>query len=118
MLRIIIALPLLILIVVFALSNPQHVTIGMWPTDDVVQAPLSLALLVAMGAAFLLGALLIWVGALGVRHRARRAERQVRMLEAQVATLKAELVAATAPPAPRAGLDTLPGAPALAAPDA
>jgi uncharacterized integral membrane protein len=91
MLRIVIAGPFLLLLVLFALSNPQPVTLGLWPTDFSVEVPLSLAVLGAMGVAFLAGALLLWVSVLVARRRAARAERAVRLLEAQVSELKARL---------------------------
>ncbi len=91
MIRVLIFAPLLFLLVLFALSNPQTVHIGLWPTDFVVDLPLSIAVLLAMALALLMGAALIWVSALGARLRARRAEAQVRRLEAQVAELKARL---------------------------
>ena len=97
--RTVIAAPFLLLLVLFALSNRQVVQIGLWPTDYVQEVPLSVAILVAMGLAFLAGALLLWMSALAARHRARRAERTVRLLEAQVQELKARL-AETPTPAP------------------
>jgi len=91
MLRWIIGAPLLLLLVLFALSNPQPVRLTIWPFDLALEAPLSLAVLLAMGAAFLLGALIAWLGTLPARGRARRAEDTVRLLEAQVAELKARI---------------------------
>ena len=101
MLRIVIAAPFLLLLVLFALSNPQPVTLGLWPTDFSVEVPLSLAVLGAMGVAFLAGALLLWVSVLVARRRAARAERTVRLLEAQVSELKARL---SPPPASTSAL--------------
>jgi len=95
--RTVIAAPFLLLLVLFALSNRQVVQIGLWPTDYVQEVPLSVAILVAMGLAFLAGALLLWMSALAARHRARRAERTVRLLEAQVQELKARLAETPAP---------------------
>ena len=89
MLRMLIAAPLLLVLVLFALSNPQPVAFAIWPTDYTAQLPLSLAVLGAMMVAFRCGALLLWMTVLATRHRARRAERTVRLLEAQVAELKA-----------------------------
>ncbi len=89
MVRIIVIAPFLFLLVLFALSNPQAAEFRLWPTDYTATAPLSLAVLGAMGIAFLLGALLLWTSAVGARYRARRAEYKVRLLEAQVAELKA-----------------------------
>src|ERR1700753_3760845 len=81
----IICLPL----VLFALSNTEIVRLGLWPTDYGVEVHLSIAILVAMAIAFLLGALGVWVSELSQRRRARRAERTVRLLEAQVEALRA-----------------------------
>ena len=62
--------------------------------------PLSLAVLGAMAVAFLAGALVLWLSVLAARRRARRAEHMARLLEAQVAELKARLV----PPPPPGSL--------------
>ena len=95
MLRAVIFTPLLFLLVLFALSNKDVIELGLWPTDVKVGLPMSIALLLAMTAAFILGALLLWVSAVGARLRARRAEHTVRMLEAQVAELKARVAMPT-----------------------
>jgi lipopolysaccharide assembly protein A len=42
-----------------------------------------------MAIAFLLGALVVWMSELSQRRRARRAERTVRLLEAQIEALQA-----------------------------
>jgi|tagenome__1003787_1003787.scaffolds.fasta_scaffold20154325_2 putative membrane protein len=89
--RLLIALPLLLLLVLFALSNQQPVSLRVWPTDYAATLPLSLAVLAAMAVAFLAGGLLVWVSELVQRRRARRAEQTVRLLEAQVQELKARL---------------------------
>jgi uncharacterized integral membrane protein len=91
MIRILIAAPFLFLLVLFALSNPQPTEFKLWPTDYAVVLPLSLAVLGAMGVAFILGALALWMSVLGARRRARRAEHRAKLLEAQVAELKAKL---------------------------
>jgi uncharacterized integral membrane protein len=88
MIRFIIAFPVLIVLVVFALSNPQPVSLHFWPTDLNFPITLSFAILIGAAGAFLLGALFVWLPALGTRARARRAERTARRLEAQVADLK------------------------------
>jgi lipopolysaccharide assembly protein A len=89
--RLLIALPLLLLLVLFALSNQQPVSLRVWPTDYAATLPLSLAVLAAMAVAFLAGGLLVWVSELVQRRRARRAEQTVRLLEAQVQELKSRL---------------------------
>lgn len=102
--RLLLALPVLLLLVLFALTNTQPVQLGLWPTDLSITVPLSLAVLGAMAITFLLGALALWPRIVGARARARRAERARRLLEAQVAELKPELMrlreAVAARPAP------------------
>jgi uncharacterized integral membrane protein len=97
--RLIIALPFLAILVLFALSNPMSVRLGFWPTDYALEVPLSLAILVAAGIAFLIGGFLVWLNELGQRRRARHAEQHVRQLEEQVRELKARLSPPAMPPA-------------------
>jgi uncharacterized integral membrane protein len=96
--RLILGIPLLLILVLFALSNSRDVRLGFWPTDFALDVPLSLAVLVGMAAVFLLGGLFVWVGELGQRRRARRAEQMVRLLEAEIEALKARLPRPAAPP--------------------
>jgi putative membrane protein len=91
MIRILIASPFLLLLVLFALSNPQPTEFKLWPTDYAVTLPLSLAVLGAMAVAFVAGALVLSMSVLAARRRARRAEHVAKLLEAQVAELKAKL---------------------------
>jgi uncharacterized integral membrane protein len=98
MLRLIIAAPLLLLLVLFALSNRAPVRLGIWPTDYTIEVPVSIAVLVGAAIAFLLGGLLVWINELGQRRRARRAEDNVRVLEQRLDELKARLARPLAPP--------------------
>ena len=97
MLRLLIIAPILLLLVLFALSNTAPVHLGLWPTGLSLEAPLSLAILGAMAIAFLLGGLLVWLSELAQRRRARRAEHAIRLLEAQVQELKARMPMPTLP---------------------
>ncbi|HSU04556.1 MAG TPA: lipopolysaccharide assembly protein LapA domain-containing protein [Acetobacteraceae bacterium] len=96
--RLVIAAPFLLFLVLFVLSNRQPVAIGLWPTDLFWQVPLSIAVLIAAAVAFLCGALLVWISELGQRRRARRAEATVRLLEEQVQALQARLSPSPLPP--------------------
>lgn len=96
--RLLITIPILLLLVLFALSNTATVQLGFWPTDLSVRAPLSLAILGGMAIAFLLGGLMVWFAELGQRRRARRAEQTVRLLEQQVQELKSRLPEPALPP--------------------
>jgi len=96
--RLLIALPLLLLLVSFALSNTTAVRLGLWPTDYALEMPLSLAIIGGMGVAFLAGAVLVWASELALRRRARHAEHAVRLLEAQVQELRARPAQVLIPP--------------------
>lgn len=98
MLRLLILAPILLLLVLFALSNTAPVRLGLWPTGFSVEAPLSLVILAGMAVAFLIGGVLVWMSELAQRRRARRAEHAIRLLEAQIAELKARVPAPMLPP--------------------
>lgn len=85
MLRLIPALILVLILIVFGLSNREAVTLGFWPTDYAATVPLSITILVGMALAFLLGAAVVWLDHFGLGRRARRAEAQVARLQAQLA---------------------------------
>lgn len=97
MLRLLIIAPLLLVLVLFALSNTTPVRLGLWPTGLSSEMPLSLVVLGGMAVAFLAGGLLVWISELGQRRRARRAEQTVRLLEGQVQELKARVPVQTLP---------------------
>lgn len=96
--RTLLALPFILILVVFALSNPQPVRLGIWPTDYSWEVPMSLAILIAMAAAFFIGGFVVWLSELGQRRRARRAEYTVRLLEEQVRELRGRMPGASAVP--------------------
>jgi uncharacterized integral membrane protein len=97
---------ILLLLVVFCLSNAESVVLAIWPTDLTVAVPLSLAILAALGLGLALGALSLWFSALHYRREAKRARDRVRQLEARIAASAAESV----PQPSRAPLARLPGA--------
>jgi uncharacterized integral membrane protein len=116
-LRLVIIIPLLVLLVLFALSNTQALQLGLWPTDYKIELPASIVILGAMALAFLVGAFLVWVSELGQRRRARQAEHTVRLLEDQVRALQAQLTPPVSPPvsppmlSPRLPVTGTPGGP-------
>lgn len=100
MLFLIVTFVLCLPLVLFALSNTEVVRLALWPTDYGIDVHLSIAILIAMAIAFLLGALVVWFSELAQRSRARRAERTVRQLEAQIEALQARSSASMSlPPA-------------------
>ena len=88
MFGLIFALPFILLLIVFALSNAGTVALGLWPTDLSVDVPLSLAVLGAGAVFFILGALVVGIGSLNQRRRARRAENRIRLLEGELEGLR------------------------------
>jgi uncharacterized integral membrane protein len=91
MLRALIALPFLLVLILFGLSNREPLALRFWPTGWQFEAPASIVILVAMAFAFILGALFVWIPALGIRRRARRLQRETQRLETEVAALKADV---------------------------
>jgi putative membrane protein len=88
--RWIVGIPLLLLMVLFALSNSQPVPLGLFPLGRLpFDVPLSVVVLAAMGLGFFLGGLRLWFIAIHHRRAARRAEEAVRLLEARHQELKA-----------------------------
>ena len=82
--RWIVALPLLMLLVSFLLSNMEPVPIDLFPLGQLpFEVPLSVAILLAMAAGFFLGGLRLWITALHHRRVASRAQEAVRLLEAK-----------------------------------
>ena len=88
LLRLLLLSPILLVLVVFALANPQPVHVVFWPFDAAYDPPASLALLGVLGVGLLLGAVMLWATTLGLRLRAQRAERACTLLEAQVRRAK------------------------------
>jgi uncharacterized integral membrane protein len=84
----IVTVPFLLFLLLFALSNREMVPVALWPTDWSVDVMLSVVVLGAAGIAFLLGALTVWLTEIGRRSRLRRAEQKVTLLQAQLDTLK------------------------------
>jgi lipopolysaccharide assembly protein A len=87
--RWIVAVPLLSLMVVFALSNTEPVRLELFPLGELpFDVPLSVAILAALGLGFFFGGLRLWTHALRHRRAARRAETAMRLLEAKHQELK------------------------------
>ncbi len=81
--------PFMALVVLFALSNRQTVSVGLWPLDLTWQVSLSVAVLAVGALAFVLGAVMVWVSSLADRRRARRAAEEIIRLEREVEDFRA-----------------------------
>ena len=103
MLRWILLTPLLILLILFGLSNRQEVYLYLWPFDLAWAAPLSVAILVFGALFFLLGAAVTWAAGLVHRGRAHKAEDAARVLSAELAEYRAAAARNIGPVPPPAG---------------
>ncbi len=68
-LRLLITLPLLIIVVLFAVVNSDPVPVSFWPLPYVIQLPLSAVGFVMFFLGVISGGLAVWLG--GVRKRRR-----------------------------------------------
>jgi putative membrane protein len=93
MLRLIVTLPFLAVLFVFAIYNQQIVTLS-GPEGYTRQSSLAVVVMVVAVIFFLVGGVSVWFAELRQRRRARRAEQAVRGLEAQIAELKLQLAQA------------------------
>lgn len=95
-------LPLLVLLVLFGLSNQQEATLTLWPTELAWTGPLYIAVLAIGAVFFLLGALITWFASFPYRSRARRMSESARVLEAELSEHRAAAAKRVGPVPPRA----------------
>lgn len=98
MIRLIIIVPFLLALVVFSASNQDP--LDMWMLTYSWKCSLGVLALSVGALSFLLGAFCLWVVEFRQGRRARRAEQQVRDLEAQLAQVRAMLANRAPPVAP------------------
>ena len=79
---------LLVLAIVFALSNRQSATVGLWPLGAEVSAPLSLLTLGSLFSGLLLGAVVGWASMLPHRLEARRLRQEMESLHRKLDALR------------------------------
>src|SRR5665213_3402379 len=79
-----------VLLALFAVSNREVVSLGLWPLPFLVELPLYLLMLVALVAGFVFGRLAGWVGARHRRRERRRRNRHIAALERELAATQAD----------------------------
>lgn len=79
-----ISLPLAIIIAIFAVNNREVVDISLWPTPFTVGIPVYLLILGNLGLGLLLGALLMWLGAVPLRVRLHNRDLEIRSLKRDI----------------------------------
>ncbi|MEX2644305.1 MAG: lipopolysaccharide assembly protein LapA domain-containing protein [Acetobacterales bacterium] len=88
--------PFAMLVVSFAVSNLDTVTIELQPLPFSLQTPLYLLVLLVGLLSFFIGSAVMWAASLGARRRARRSEEQLARLEREMADMRRQLDAARA----------------------
>jgi lipopolysaccharide assembly protein A len=73
-----------LLLVLFAVSNREPVSVGLWPLPDTVGLPLYLVVLATLLVGFAVGELVAWVGSWHWRREARRSREKIATLERQL----------------------------------
>ncbi|MCW5700047.1 MAG: DUF1049 domain-containing protein [Rhodospirillales bacterium] len=103
----IIALPLALIVIVFALNNRMLIDIDTWPLEYTLKVPLFGIALVGIFIGFLWGGIIAWIGAGKTRKRARDLHRRVETdqrekaaLEHKIKKMEAAEQQAAIPPAP------------------
>ncbi len=91
----------LVLVLCFALSNQQDVTVAMWPFSESLQLPLYLVGLVPLLLGLLVGGLWGWVASLRHRLHSRRLNKELEALNDKISELQKSAIVQTAAIAPR-----------------
>lgn len=87
--RYILTLPVTLLIVLFAVSNRQEVSVELWPLGPDFGFPLYAVVLVSLATGLVFGVVVAWLSGVSTRRRACAAERKVRELEKEISSLAA-----------------------------
>jgi uncharacterized integral membrane protein len=94
-----VTLPVALVVILFAVSNRDGVTVTLWPLPVRLDAPLYLVVLLALLAGFLVGELIAWINAGRARRLARERARRIEALERELAATQARLASPPRPPA-------------------
>jgi uncharacterized integral membrane protein len=73
-----------LVLILFAISNRETVSVALWPLPDLVDLPLYLVLLATLLLGFIVGELTAWVGGWRWRREARRGRQRIAMLEREL----------------------------------
>ena len=82
--RWIIALPLIVGAVLFALAHPDIVSVTWHPFKPPAELPLYFVALVFLGGGFLLGVIITWIGMGSLRQERRQQKKTIRKMEKNI----------------------------------
>jgi uncharacterized integral membrane protein len=84
----ILTVPLMIVAVVFAITNRAGATLNLWPLGITVEAPLFILVLGSVFVGLLVGGTIAWMSAGTARRRAREARHRAEAAEREVMRLR------------------------------
>ena len=73
-----------LLLILFAVSNRETVSVGLWPLPALVELPLYLVVLGTLIVGFFVGELVAWIRAWHWRREARRSRERIAALEREL----------------------------------
>lgn len=94
-----VGLPIAAIVVLFAVSNRELMSVGLWPFTDGIEAPAYVVGLIPLAIGLLLGAGFAAIGTMRARLRHRAERRKVRAMERNLAELRASAATSPAHPA-------------------
>lgn len=97
------ALPLSLLAVVFAVANRHDLRLELWPLPWSLELPVYLAVLGPLVLGMILGGLVLWLAGHGSRAAARHHRRRAESLERQLAATGTAAASSPALPPPSPG---------------
>src|SRR3546814_14930280 len=83
----IVVAPIMLIAVLFAISNRQTVMLGLWPLHYEISVPVYLIAMLPLAAGFIAGGMVAWNRAGKARARARAGNRQINAEEREIAAL-------------------------------
>ena len=80
-----------VLLIPFALSNREHISLGLWPLPFLLDVPLYLLVLLLLLAGFIVGAAATWIAGRHIRRELRRRRRRIEALERELVAARSQL---------------------------
>ncbi len=98
----IITLPITVIVVIFAISNLNAISVAFWPFEGTFSLPLYIAVLTTFVIGFVCGGMVLWFSAGKIRRRARKFEYEAVGLKREISSLKQQVSQQAAKDAHRA----------------
>jgi uncharacterized integral membrane protein len=86
-----------VVLILFAISNREAVSVGLWPLPALVELPLYLVLLGTLIVGFTVGELAAWIRGWRWRREARRGRERIAALEREIEAERVQRAASRTP---------------------